>query len=65
MKYWLYRKFWEITHKFNWHHMPVSGPLEDGRSQAWCQWCGLRDYVFDFDRVRGELNAEVLLCQKK
>jgi hypothetical protein len=41
------RKFWELTHKFNWHYMRVIGPLEDGKKQAWCEWCGLRDYVYD------------------
>ena len=52
-----WRPFWKLTHRFNWHYMKVIGPLEDGRRQAWCQWCGLRDWVFDPENVRKELAA--------
>ncbi len=52
-----WRPFWQMTHRWNWHYMKVIGPLEDGRIQAWCQWCGLRDSVYDPTRARLEINA--------
>ncbi len=54
----LYRPFMRLAHYFNWHHMAVIGPLEDGRTQAWCQWCGVRDYIIDMDAIREELSHE-------
>lgn len=49
IRYRLWRLFWKLTYHFNWHYMEVIGPLADGRKQAWCKWCGLRDWVFDYD----------------
>jgi hypothetical protein len=37
-----YRAFMRLVHRFNWHHCTVMGPFEDGETQHWCQWCGLR-----------------------
>jgi len=31
------------SHRFNWHHVNVSGPYEDGACILWCHWCGMRD----------------------
>jgi hypothetical protein len=46
--YWLtpwvfYRPLMRLAHRFNWHHAPMHGPLEDGAMQRWCQWCGFRE----------------------
>lgn len=38
-----YRPTMKLAHKFNWHHTIKLGPFEDGSTQRWCQWCGLRD----------------------
>lgn len=39
---WLYRTVMKVMHHYNWHYAPVIGPFEDGSTQAWCKWCGLR-----------------------
>lgn len=54
-----WRPFWKITHYFNWHYMKVFGPFEDGRRQAWCQWCGLRDWVYDPEEAQKQLAAMI------
>ena len=56
-----WRPFWKITHYFNWHYMKVIGPLEDGRRQAWCQWCGVRGYVISLPRAKMEIRAAALM----
>jgi hypothetical protein len=38
-----YRPTMKLAHRFNWHHVVKLGPFEDGPTQQWCQWCGLRD----------------------
>lgn len=39
-------KYWQMfIHRFNYHHMELSHP--DGETLAWCQWCGLRDRIYD------------------
>jgi hypothetical protein len=38
-----YRKLMKITHRYNWHYAPLFGPFEDGSTQRWCRWCGLRE----------------------
>jgi hypothetical protein len=47
MRYFISSRFWRLTHKFNWHYMPVLGPFEDGHKVARCEWCGLRDHIYD------------------
>ncbi len=42
LKYFLYRTLMRLAHRFDWHHAPTFGPFEDGSTQKWCQWCGLR-----------------------
>jgi hypothetical protein len=37
-----YRALMGLAHRYNWHHVTISGPFEDGTYQVWCQWCGLR-----------------------
>jgi hypothetical protein len=37
-----YRHVMKFAHRFDWHHAPRLGPFEDGSTQQWCQWCGLR-----------------------
>lgn len=37
-----YRHVMRFAHRYNWHYAPVFGPYEDGSTQRWCQWCGLR-----------------------
>jgi hypothetical protein len=37
-----YRTIMKIAHRYNWHYAPTHGPFEDGSTQKWCQWCGLR-----------------------
>lgn len=37
-----YQMFARIAHRFNWHHTVTLGPFDDGATQVWCQWCGLR-----------------------
>ena len=45
---WFYRAFMRLAHRFEWHHATISGPFEDGKSQRWCRWCGLREsYRYD------------------
>lgn len=38
-----YRLLMRIAHRFEWHYAPIHGPLEDGKFQRWCQWCGFRE----------------------
>jgi hypothetical protein len=38
----VYRTIMRLAHRFNWHYAPEIGPLEDGRTQLWCKWCGFR-----------------------
>lgn len=59
----LYRKLMRLSHRFNWHHMTVLGPLPDGRKQAWCQWCGVRDWIYDPNRAIEGLRAAVAIDQ--
>lgn len=59
----LHRSFMRLAHLFNWHHMAVIGPLPDGRKQAWCQWCGLRDWVYDPARAQMEIRAATIMDQ--
>jgi len=40
-----YRLVMRIAHRFHWHYMPVSGPMEDGTTMLWCHWCGARYVV--------------------
>mgnify|MGYP001574961151 CR=1 FL=1 len=61
MTYWFWSRFWKLAHRFDRHYMPTLGPLEDGRKQAWCRWCGLRDYVFDPVRARMEIRGAALM----
>lgn len=42
MRYLVYRGLMIFAHRFDWHHAPEHGPLEDGSKQRWCQWCGFR-----------------------
>jgi hypothetical protein len=42
-----YRHIMRLSHYFGWHYAPVRGPMPDGESYRWCQWCGLRGTVFD------------------
>ena len=37
-----YRVFQRFAHRHNWHHTVKLGPFDDGSTQQWCQWCGLR-----------------------
>ncbi len=38
-----YRLVMRIAHRFDWHYAPMIGPLNDGATQRWCQWCGFRE----------------------
>ena len=38
----LYRALMRLAHRFDWHYAPKIGPLQDGSTQRWCQWCGFR-----------------------
>jgi hypothetical protein len=38
----LHQWLMKFTHRHHWHYMPISGPFDDGTSQAWCHWCGIR-----------------------
>lgn len=40
---WLYRNLMKLAHRYDWHYAPMHGPLEDGATQRWCQWCGFRE----------------------
>lgn len=40
---WFYRAVMRVAHRFSWHYAPEFGPLEDGRYQRWCHWCGMRE----------------------
>ena len=59
---WLWRILWKVTHRFNWHYMKPIGPIEDGRKQAWCQWCGLRDWIYDPIRAHAAINTDAALA---
>jgi hypothetical protein len=51
----LYRPLMRLAHHFDWHYMPTLGPFEDGSTQRWCQWCGLREKMIEkkvFGQVR-------------
>lgn len=39
----LYRPVMKLAHRWGWHYTgkPI-GPFEDGSTQLWCKWCGLR-----------------------
>jgi hypothetical protein len=55
-----YRVWSKLIHRFNYHHMELSYPLNE-RGQvdtvAWCHWCGLRDRVHDQKRAEEALRA--------
>jgi hypothetical protein len=38
-----YRTVMRFAHRYNWHHTTDIGPLDDGSTQKWCTWCGLRE----------------------
>lgn len=46
--YWLfcrtgaYRLVMRVAHRYHWHYAPMHGPLQDGSTQRWCEWCGFR-----------------------
>jgi hypothetical protein len=42
-----YRHIMRLSHYFGWHYAPIRGPMPDGESYRWCQWCGLRGTVID------------------
>lgn len=39
----IYQRLMRLAHRFDWHHAPMHGPLQDGATQRWCQWCGFRE----------------------
>lgn len=53
-----YRSLMKLAHRFNWHYAPEIGPLEDGRTQLWCKWCGFRMMVGN------PINEELLKSRK-
>lgn len=61
LKWTFYRWVMKVAHRFDWHYAPKHGPLEDGRTQAWCQWCGLRGFVPDLARAKMEIRADSLI----
>jgi hypothetical protein len=52
----LYRFLMKLSHRVNWHYAPVIGPFDDGRKQRWCKWCGMRDWVIDYEALRRKIN---------
>ena len=57
IKYILYRTLMWIAHRFDWHYAPVFGPLQDGRYQRLCHWCGLRDSYLPRESITKDLNS--------
>jgi len=51
-----------FAHRYNWHYAPEIGPLEDGNTQRWCEWCGFRQTKYNsvamFVRKSGGLENE-------
>ena len=62
MKYKMIRWLTILAHKFNWHYAPKEHMAQDGRTFAWCQWCGLRGQIvtsMDLSLARERLNERL------
>lgn len=71
MRYWLYRWFMTLAHRYGWHKMDEFHP--EGDTLLWCQWCGLgvvtkrhltKDAA-DYRKARGALRIEGLDAVKE
>lgn len=36
-----YQPLMKLAHRYGWHYAPTNH-LEDGSTQRWCHWCGMR-----------------------
>lgn len=62
----LYRHLMRFAHRHNWHHTRKIGPFEDGSTQLWCEWCGLRYSTppIDYAKLIRPAFPESLACSR-